>query len=211
MSGPTPEVERDACSVLSTDAGESAYGTAADASSWVCLEQPGPWGRVVASDSHLDPALGGRLDKAVSKAGGRFALIRTPGAHPDDARHPRNRTVLVSSVVGAGWTLRGQLSDSGQLEALDVGALARGDREQVLASMPALAPDPTTYLLLCTNGRRDVCCAVRGRPVALAAAAARPGQVWETSHTGGHRFAPTGVLLPSGATLARLDASLSRR
>ena len=209
MSGPTPEVERDACSVLSTDAGESAYGTAADASSWVCLEQPGPWGRVVASDSHLDPALGGRLDKAVSKAGGRFALIRTPGAHPDDARHPRNRTVLVSSVVGAGWTLRGQLSDSGQLEALDVGALARGDREQVLASMPALAPDPTTYLLLCTNGRRDVCCAVRGRPVALAAAAARPGQVWETSHTGGHRFAPTGVLLPSGATLARLDADLA--
>ena len=41
-----------------------------------------------------------------------------------------------------------------------------------------------------------------------AAAAASPGRVWESSHTGGHRFAPTGVLLPFGATLARLDADL---
>ena len=209
MSRPTPAAAPDACSVLSTQAGESAYGSAADASSWVALEQPGPWGRVVATDSHLDPLLGARLDAALSGAGGRFALIRRPGAHPDDDQHRGTRTVLVASVIGAGWTLRGQLADPSELEALDVGALARGDRGQVLASMPALAPDPTTYLLLCTNGRRDVCCAVRGRPVALAAAAARPGQVWETSHTGGHRFAPTGVLLPSGATLARLDADLA--
>jgi hypothetical protein len=64
-------------------------------------------------------------------------------------------------------------------------------------------------LLVCTNGRRDVCCAVRGRPVALDAAEARPGRVWEASHTGGHRFAPTGVLLPHGVALARLDAELA--
>ncbi|MFM6849919.1 MAG: sucrase ferredoxin, partial [Terrabacter sp.] len=32
-----------------------------------------------------------------------------------------------------------------------------------------------------------------------------PGRVWEVSHTGGHRFAPTAVLLPWGQTLARLD------
>jgi hypothetical protein len=60
---------------------------------------------------------------------------------------------------------------------------------------------------VCTNAKRDVCCAVRGRPVALGAAAERPGRVWECSHTGGHRFAPTGVLLPHGQTLARLDAA----
>jgi hypothetical protein len=63
-------------------------------------------------------------------------------------------------------------------------------------------------LLVCTNGRRDVCCAVRGRPVALEASAHAPGRVWEASHTGGHRFAPTGVVLPFGATLARLDPAL---
>jgi hypothetical protein len=62
-------------------------------------------------------------------------------------------------------------------------------------------------LLVCTNGRRDVCCALRGRPVALEAAALAPGRVWESSHTGGHRFAPTGVLLPHGVALARLDGA----
>jgi len=29
--------------------------------------------------------------------------------------------------------------------------------------------------------------------------------VWECSHTGGHRFAPTGVLLPHGQTFGRLS------
>ena len=66
-----------------------------------------------------------------------------------------------------------------------------------MASLPWLAPsDP--ILLVCTNGRHDVCCAVRGRPVALAGQETHPGRVWECSHTGGHRFSPTGVLLPVG-------------
>lgn len=192
--------------MLSADLGESAYGSAADATSWVCLEQNGPWGRAAATDSHLDPVLGGRLDAEISAVGGRFALIRRPGSHPDDAHdHAGTRTVLVASVVGAGWLLRGELADPRELAALDVGALGRGDRDAVLASLPSLVAEPHPALLVCTNGRRDVCCAVRGRPVAAGAAARRPGQVWETSHTGGHRFAPTGVLLPSGAALGRLD------
>jgi hypothetical protein len=50
-----------------------------------------------------------------------------------------------------------------------------------------------------------VCCAMRGRPVALESSLRRPGRVWECSHTGGHRFAPTGVLLPHGQTFGRLS------
>jgi hypothetical protein len=43
--------------------------------------------------------------------------------------------------------------------------------------------------------------------VAAESAALRPGQIWECSHTGGHRFAPTGVLLPYGQTFGRLSGS----
>lgn len=209
MTHPEPHLAPEACSVRSAQVGESAYGTAADATSWVCLEQNGPWGPIAATDSHLDPALGARLDAMMTAAGGRLTLIRRPGAHPDDARHRGPRTLLVASVVGAGWLLRGAVADPTELEALDVEALARGDLAAVLASMPTLAPDRRPTLLVCTNGRRDVCCAVLGRPVALGVATARPGQVWETSHVSGHRFAPTAVLLPSGATLGRLDAELA--
>lgn len=58
--------------------------------------------------------------------------------------------------------------------------------------------------LVCAHGRRDACCAAHGRPVASALAAAGH-DVWETTHTGGHRFAATAVLLPDGLALGRLD------
>ena len=62
---------------------------------------------------------------------------------------------------------------------------------------------------MCANGRRDLCCALRGRPIALELERERPGQVWECTHTGGHRFAPTGVLLPSGQSVARLTPEVA--
>jgi len=60
-------------------------------------------------------------------------------------------------------------------------------------------------LLVCVHGRREVCCAVRGRPVAQALAARWPGQTWECSHLGGDRFAPNVLVVPDGTTYGRLD------
>jgi hypothetical protein len=58
--------------------------------------------------------------------------------------------------------------------------------------------DPEPLVLTCVNGRRDACCAKWGRPVAQAAAKAAPASSWQTSHLGGHRFAPTALVLPHG-------------
>jgi hypothetical protein len=90
---------------------------------------------------------------------------------------------------------------------LDWAALRDGDQEAVRRSLPALRACTDPVLLVCTNARRDVCCALKGRPVALDAAARHPGQVWEVTHTSGHRFAPTTVLLPAGTLHGRLDPS----
>ncbi len=68
-----------------------------------------------------------------------------------------------------------------------------------------LAPYDGPLWLVCTNGRRDVCCAERGRPVAAALARRWPEATWETTHLGGHRFAATLMALPSAVTLGRLD------
>lgn len=76
-------------------------------------------------------------------------------------------------------------------------------------SLPGLTRSPESVALICTNAKRDVCCALRGLPLAANLAGRYPDRVWECSHTGGHRFAPTGVLLPTGATLGRLDAALA--
>jgi hypothetical protein len=62
-------------------------------------------------------------------------------------------------------------------------------------------PYPGPLLLTCAHGKHDTCCAVRGRPVAAALAAAEPHASWECSHIGGCRFAPAVVLLPHGHVL----------
>ncbi|MEO5665398.1 MAG: sucrase ferredoxin, partial [Nocardioides sp.] len=67
-----------------------------------------------------------------------------------------------------------------------------------------LAPYDQGLWLVCTNGRRDRCCAEIGRPVAAALAARWPEETWETTHLGGHRFSGTLLALPSGHTLGRL-------
>jgi hypothetical protein len=60
--------------------------------------------------------------------------------------------------------------------------------------------------LVCTNGARDPCCAIRGPAVAQALERVRPGQVYECSHLGGHRFAANLLVLPDGLCFGRLDA-----
>lgn len=198
----------DSCSMQWEVDGTSAFGTAARATFFVLLEQSGPWGRNAARESHLDPDLGTELDARCATAGGRLMLIRRPGAHAD---HDGPRHVLVAWAgrrADHAWLLAGAVPAPADLLRLDWSALANGDRGSVRASLPGAADSPP-QLLVCTNGRRDVCCAVRGRPLAAAAAQLAPDRVWEVSHTGGHRFAPTAVLLPWGQTLARLDEALT--
>lgn len=197
----------DACSVGFDRAAVSAYGTAARAGFFVALEQAGPWGRDAATQSHLPADLGRTLSAACSERGGRLSLVRRPGRHAD-APHEGRRAAYLGWAGRDPWLLRADLTDPAQLLDVDFDALARGAVDVVRASLPTLAPT-APILLVCTNGRRDVCCAVRGRPVVLEAATTHPDRVWEASHTGGHRYAPTGVLLPHGATLARLDAALA--
>ncbi|MEO6145210.1 MAG: sucrase ferredoxin [Dermatophilaceae bacterium] len=195
----------DACSVLWDTAEASALGTAPAATFWVALEQNGPWGREAATQSHLDPEIGTVLDRSCQESGGRFILIRRPGAHPDaQVAHPQ-RVYVAGGLADRPWLLEADLLDPALLLRLPWADLVRGDIEAVQDTLPELEHSPAPVLMICGNSRRDVCCAVRGRPVALDSSSQRPGRVWECSHTGGHRFAPTGVLLPHGQSFARLS------
>jgi hypothetical protein len=198
-----------ACSLSTAAVGEPAYGSAAPAVTWVALEQPGPWGREATLESHLDSELGRMLRARVDGVGGRLALLRSARRHPDLRPRPEPFVAVASAVQGRSWLLTGHLPAPEALQDMDFRAAAQGDLAAVRSSLPELSESTTPLLLVCTNGRRDVCCAVFGRPLAHDVARQRPGQVWETSHTGGHRFSPTAVLLPWGFTFARLDARLA--
>jgi len=195
----------DACSVVWDNAQASALGTAPAATFWVALEQNGPWGRQAATQSHLDPTVGQALDRMCQEAGGRLILIRSPGTHPHGHERAHQRVYLAGGLARRPWLLQTDLDDPARLARMSGAALGSDDLDPVLDAMPELELATTPILMVCTNARRDVCCAVRGRPVALQSSLQRPGEVWECSHTGGHRFAPTGVLLPYGQAFARLS------
>lgn len=194
------------------DCAEPAWGSAAPARFWVAMEQPGPWGRLAFMQSLLDPKLGAALERACASAGGRALLIRAVGEHRAHRDHaPERLRVYVSGGMrdGRPWLLTGEIDDPRRILDLPFAALTAGDLEPARRALPELRPTSSSVLLLCTNAKRDACCAVVGRPIAIESASVRPDQVWECTHTGGHRFAPTGVLLPSGATLGRLTTSLA--
>ncbi|SEG92550.1 hypothetical protein SAMN02982929_05599 [Saccharopolyspora kobensis] len=186
------------CAALSTAHAEPLTGTAAVARGWLCLEQRGPWGRNALVQSHLDPELGRALDAKASEHGVRVQLIRHPGRHADTPEATARRVLLANTAPGSGWLRELTTTDPAELLDLDFERIAAGHHDGW--GRPVAGP----VLLVCTNGRRDRCCAVLGRE--LINDLAGEDAIWETSHTGGHRFAPAAVLLPSGYTYGRLTA-----
>lgn len=198
------------CSGGSLNAGEQLAGSAPQALAWVALEQSGPWGPRAFTDSHLDKGLGRAIEAAAAAHETRPALIRRPGRHADRHAHaPRDprRLLVAHTRPGNAWLLEGTVDEPGQVLRLDWEAVRRGDIGAVRRTLPQLVPTRLPCLLVCTNGTRDVCCATKGRPVALGVAGRFPGRVWEVTHTSGHRFAATSVLLPSGTLHGRLDVA----
>jgi hypothetical protein len=193
--------EPDRCSVLART--EPLVGTAPLARAWFVLEQDGPYGARALEESHLPEPLRAAFAAVGPVPGTTVLLARRVGHHADSGEPRTSRRFWVAHSSPGGVRMR-----SGEL---DDALLLRSDLHDILAAaargeLPPWGTRTTEPLLLvCTNGRRDLCCAVRGRPVAESLAASHPGHVLEVSHLGGHRFSPTALLLPTGDVFGRLD------
>ena len=194
------------CSTVSRELSEPIAGTAATARTWLLLEQPGPWGARALTSSHLDPALGRALEAAAQGTGVRIALIRRPGRHAD-RRMPATRRVYVAHTVpGNVWLYAATTTDPQHLLGLDFAALGSGEPESFATALGGRPHDGDPLALVCTNGKRDRCCALLGRPLAAELAASGVEGVWEVTHLGGHRFSPTVLCLPYGYAYGRAEA-----
>jgi len=194
------------CTTASRDLDEPLAGTAATARTWLLLEQPGPWGAEALTSSHLDPALGRALEAAAEGTGVRIALIRRPGRHADFGTPAVRHVYATHTVPGNVWLHGTTTSAPEQLLDLDFAALGMGDShtfDTVLRGRPHTG-DPLA--LVCTNGKRDRCCALLGRPLAAELASSGVTGAWEVTHLGGHRFSPTVLILPYGYAYGRAQA-----
>ena len=176
------------CARIAGALDEPMAGTAPSTRRWLCLERPQSWPRDINQDE--DPAVRALLARAAA-AGFRPLLIRS--TDPARARRPP-RVFLADTAPGRA-----------------IVTMLMVEREQWV-DLPLPAPDdplpgePVTgpLLLVCTHGQRDLCCGTDGG--ALVDALSGPG-VFACSHLGGHRFAPTALLLPTGYLYGRLEPS----
>ncbi len=191
MEAPAP-VSAERCALLAHLVDEPQAGTAPTARRWACLEHRGAWPRDLAH--HRDPDVVAFAVRA-NAAGFRVQLIRRPGRKPGQARA---RLFLADTTPLAAHTT--VLSVEGPAELASIPLPAAGE------PLPGqVVTDP--LLLVCTHGRRDRCCALDGRALTKALVDAGEPHVWESSHLGGHRFAPTALVLPTGYLYGRLDVA----
>ncbi|MDO5031233.1 sucrase ferredoxin [Corynebacterium sp.] len=170
---------------------EPLPGTAKKAEVYVLFEWPKGWSRDVLDGDTFGPELTAALKKKLGTAS--LQLIRRPGRQGhSDCGHYRCFVVWAKEGLVKAHVLRSPE------EILDL------DLEH-----PEGECLPLT--LVCTHAKRDVCCALKGRPLAAELAEEFGENVWETSHTKGHRFAPSVLLMPWGYSFGRLNAEAGRQ
>ena len=181
------------CADAARERADPLAGSAPPTRRWLLLEHSGPWRIEAITGAGIDPAV---LSVLTGRAGSdtRILLVRRPGRI--DRQAPRRWILagLDSATVTGQW-----LQDQDLLDAADA----------LISPLPAIAPPANAQaepmILVCTHGIHDVCCALRGRPVASALSTQWPELVWECSHVGGDRFAPNLIVLPDGFYYGNLD------
>ncbi len=173
------------CSARSEELDEPMIGSVDQRVRWLLVEDRSAWGEKAVRD-----VLGAQLEAAAKVRGMRLLLIRRREGDP--AADAVRRAILVDTETRE-MAVR-TVSSLDELPAL---------MDQRLDGFGAPLSDP--ILLVCTNGKRDACCALRGRALMAALAPDHAERTWECTHLGGHRFAGNLVCLPDGIVYGRVS------
>ena len=149
------------CVAIATALGESLAGTAKVGAAWLVIEQPGSWGpRGLADVTDWPAGVAEALAHRAEALDVMVQLVRRPGRRE---RGTASRNVWLGHLGDgptdetATWLRHLVVEDPSELAALDLAGALR--------SAPHAAPGDTwdeDLWLVCTHGRRDACCALRG-------------------------------------------------
>jgi len=185
------------CSHATRAAGEPLAGSAvAETDLWFALEYDGLWPRKPLIGNALPELVTAQLSAWQENAPrSRFQFIRQKAT-----RNGLSRFLVASTQPGAEWRVRFDLARPEQILELGLEQVreARGHADAV--------PEAGPVALVCCHGKRDRCCAKYGRAFYDELHEVAGDRAWQTTHLGGHRFAPTLVMLPEGISYGRLEA-----
>jgi hypothetical protein len=173
-------------------AGEPIHGTAvAQVETWLLIEHRGRWARDVMECEYPPGVIEWLRNVLANTRRLRVQLIRRPGAKGDHC-------IYVVTTGPRARIRRITMPDLAGLKEVDFAAVAE--------DATPTEDGPKALYLACTHGKRDRCCALHG--VALHRTMGEQqldGELWQSSHQGGHRFAATMLYLPLGLHYGRLD------
>ena len=188
---------------------EPVSATASQVSAWLLVEVNGPWGRDAIQHSELSPHAPAIWREAMRRRGIRVIAIRRDLTHHHDGGSHAARLVHVVAPRPGAVTGSAHRRTVGHLHDVvsATASIAAGHGHD-----DGWEPDGERYVLVCTNGRHDPCCATYGRPIIRGLRTTKwADEVWECSHIGGDRFAGNVVLLPDSLYFGRLDLAAAER
>lgn len=188
----TPDAFR--CADSAEARGEPLYGTASFVRRWLLIEQPGSWGRDALTESRLRSGLARELKERAAAARVRIVLIRRGVRLASD----RRQCYFVRTDGGGLYQAHMELDLADDLLDVDLASFRDGP-------VPGATERAEPLFLVCTHGRHDQCCSIRGNQVSRVACGHPGADAWECSHIGGDRFAANVVCFPHGLYYGRVE------
>lgn len=183
------------CAASSEGRDEPLYGTASFVRRWLLLEQPGSWGSNALMQSRIPERTALELRRRAQAARARIVLIRR------GVRLAGPKRQCYFAVTDLRETRLSEIELDSLDDLMDVDLSPLADGEPIAQAVPRTDP----LFLVCTHGRHDACCSIRGNQVSRVACAEPGVDAWECSHIGGDRFAANLVAFPHGIYYGRVQ------
>lgn len=159
----------DYCSQASIATESPLYGTAGNDQRWLLLEYNGAWQAKAIQDNTLPPAVADWFRTQAAAIGARPQFIKRAAPYRDEWI----RLYVVDTDPRDPKLLPWHFKSYDEMLDLDVTELLNAGLESSQEQL----------LLICTNGKRDNCCAKFGLPIYNALAQEDGLSVWQTTHT----------------------------
>lgn len=184
------------CCMISRRRDEPMMGSVKPVEIWLLLQHEGAMGMHALAESDIPESVKTRLNEIVnSRPGLRALLIKSQAADSDSGM----KFILANGREIDPYYVQYELDAYEDLLDLDLKATIENGSTQG----GEIAHEP--FYLVCTNGRRDPCCAQNGLPLFNALQDIAADHVWQSSHVGGHRFAANVLAFPHGVYYGRVN------
>ena len=199
-------MEKFFCAEESRNVGEDPIGNGETFPVYILIECPPPWTRN-AFNSKLIPTNLKILQQETESTDSSIAFLLIYNEHLQQKNSTRVIIYHHNSIVSKGY-------GKYEFTVSNINDVAPILRNYLLNNKLDIdySELPTRDILVCTHGSRDQCCAKYGNPFYRQAKqivhnlSLNDVRIWQSSHFGGHRFAPTAIDFPQGRYYARLDA-----